>query len=453
VSESSRGAGCLIAFATPFAAVGIYCGVAAYRVATLGESKIAFVLGCAAVAFGGAGFGIMAMAIRGRRRGLGGDASRAAHPDEPWMANGEWASRRIRDHSGAGTLMLWGFALLWNAIAAPVLVFLPEEVQKGNQLAWIGLLFPLVGVGLLMVAVRATLRLVRFRNSTLVLDTLPAPIGGTLRGTVEVPHPLTNVTAVMLRLNAVTRVRTRNETSETAFCHDEREVDPASLRQTPEGTAIPVEMPIPDDASATDADRTWQLVVDAEVPGIDYSATFDVPVFRTAFADFRPHGVPAPLGPPRTPRSFVERDTAEGRELRFPPFRARALAFWSLLCALFAIAATFFSVAIGAPRFLTALFALVTIPIALSTLDLFFASRSVVLAPDRILARRRLLFSSETAIPYADVTSVATVIAANNGARPYYHVDVRTKDGKRRRVAKYIASKREAEWAASRIRR
>ena len=368
------------------------------------------------------------------------------------MANAEWASRRIRDHSGKGILLLWGFALLWNAIAAPVLLFLPRELEKGNRLAWTMLLFPLVGLALLLFAMRATLRVLRFRNSTLVLDTLPAPIGGTLRGTVEVPHSLGNASAVTLRLNAITRVRTRNETEETTFCHDEREVDPASLRQTAEGTAIPVEMPIPDDGSPSDADTTWQLVVDAEVPGIDYNATFDVPVFRTAFHDFRPRGVPAPLGPPRTPRSFVERDTAEGRELRFPPFRAPALAFWSLLCTLFAIGATLFTVAIGAPRFLTALFALVAVPIALATLDLFFASRSVILAPDRILARRRLVFSSQTEIPYADVADVTTVMAASS-ARSYYHVDVRTKDGKRRRVARYIGSKREAEWAASRIRR
>jgi hypothetical protein len=36
--------------------------------------------------------------------------------------------------------------------------FLPAELAKGNRLALIGLIFPFVGVGLLVWAVRATLR-------------------------------------------------------------------------------------------------------------------------------------------------------------------------------------------------------------------------------------------------------------------------------------------------------
>ena len=53
------------------------------------------------------------------------------------------------------------------------------------------------------------------------------------------------------------------------------------------GISIPVAIPIPADARKTDerdaADRViWRLVLAADEPGIDYSATFEVPVFRTA---------------------------------------------------------------------------------------------------------------------------------------------------------------------------
>ena len=65
------------------------------------------------------------------------------------------------------------------------------------------------------------------------------------------------------------------------------------------GISIPVAIPIPADARKTDErDAThrviWRLVVTPDVPRNDFSATFEVPVFRTAQSE-------APL----TPREHV----------------------------------------------------------------------------------------------------------------------------------------------------
>ena len=191
--------------------------------------------------------------------------------------------RRITDQGPRGTVVLWGFALLWNAIAVPVSFFLPAAIRRGNYLAALGFLFPVAGALLLVAAIRLTLRALRFPHSTLVLDTVPAPIGGRLRGHVEVAHPLESVSRIHLRLIALSRRRSGRTTHDTIVADEQREVHLAQLRRTDDGTIIPVEIHVPADAPPTDTGNAevkiyWRLNVDAEVSGVDYGATFDVPV-------------------------------------------------------------------------------------------------------------------------------------------------------------------------------
>lgn len=456
----TRSSGCLIVFGIPFAAAGIYAGVAAVRILQIGGSwRMAAVFGCVAIAFGFAGLGVIAAAFRNSGNERRDDGLKARNPEQPWMWKAEWVDRRLRDQSRAGTGILWGFALLWNAISSPVLIFIPQEIAKGNHIAYIGFLFPLVGLGLIVAAMRLTLRALRFRPSTLILDTVPAPIGGVLRGNVEVPHAFSNVSAILVRLIAMSRERNGKSTVDRIITQEERELEPSVIRQRPDGVVIPIEIAVPADGEPTNGEGGrqiyWRLSVDAEVPGIDYSATFDVPVFRTAFSsDFRPHAATAPAGPPREPRYYVERDGPHGHEFYFRAFRSPSLAFGSLGFSIVWIAAIVFMRFIDIPRIIPILCGLIAIPLVLSMLRLFFESRTIVLAPDRIVICRRMLWPSEKSIVHADVAGVSAVPAsANSSARPYYHVDVRTTAGKRIRAATNIRSKREAEWVATRIGR
>src|SRR5690349_18317607 len=261
VSSSKRaGLGCLIAFGLPFAVIGVYAGWMAIRLHSLDVSpKIVTIYACVAISFGIAGFGLILGALFGGRPRVTTDA------------------RHIPDQSGTSTAILWGFALFWNAVSTPVLLFVPDEVRKGNTLLLLALLFPIVGAGLLLNALRVTLRTARFKQSTLILDTTPVPIGGTLRGSVEVPHPLTSASAVMIRLMALARVRSGSDSHDTMVCHEERELDPALLRRTADGVVIPIEIAVPSDAPPSESAENetqvfWRLTVDAELPGIDYAS-------------------------------------------------------------------------------------------------------------------------------------------------------------------------------------
>ena len=362
-------------------------------------------------------------------------------------------SRTIVNSASAGTAVFWGFALLWNLIAAPALLFFPRAIRTGNHLWWLALLFPLVGIALLLNAMRLTWRALRFRNSTLLLET--APLGGTLRGHVAVPHPLNGVSAVMIRLIALSRRRSGNETHDAIVAHEERELAPSLVQRMGVVTMIPIEIGIPADAPPAEADKVfWRLSVDAEVPGVDYHSTFDVPVARTEFGDLRPHGPADPIAEPVDPQSYVERQTPEGRELYFRPFRAPLRAFVSVLVTIVWLGAIAFTMAIDVPRLITVGLAIIAIFIVLNTLEMFFESHTIRFGPHEITFRRRMLVTREHKIAIGDIDSASTRLSMQtSGARPYYRVDVETKSGERINAAKHIRSKREADWVASRIKR
>ena len=78
-----------------------------------------------------------------------------------WHTRADWRDNRIRCGAKAALGFAWGFAIFWNAISAPVLFAFPGELARGNEMMWVALLFPLIGLGLLTWSVRQTLAWLR----------------------------------------------------------------------------------------------------------------------------------------------------------------------------------------------------------------------------------------------------------------------------------------------------
>jgi hypothetical protein len=457
-SSNALGAGCLILFALPFAATGTVALVGCVRAMRNGTGiEGMIVLGLFGLVFSLVGYGLIFGALVGRKRVQRVDALRAVHPEQPWMWNEEWASRRISDSSRAGTMFLWLFTILWNGISAPLFFLIPREVGKENYVALVGLLFPLVGMILIVAAVRGTLRALRFRRSTLILDHLPVPLGGMLRGRVEVPYePLADASSIIVRLTAISRTRSGKSTHESIVCQEDREVAHGSVSRTPDGVSIPISIDVPAGGSETRTDGNpqlrWRLTVDAEVPGIDYSATFDVPVFVSEAPQLRTHAPSLPPAEPREPADYTSKQTVEGRELYFRRFRARGMAAGVLLVTLAWSVIVGVLFVVEAPLFFSAVFGLFEVLFVWITLDLFFGTSTVILEREKVVLRRRLLGTRETSLRRDEIASAEAKIGAQGGGRPYYEVEVRTAAGKKLSAARYIRSKREAAWVAAQIR-
>ena len=311
--------------------------------------------------FGGVGIGGIVAAFAGRRKLEEGQAREGRNPGAPWLWREDWASRRIADGSRTQVWFAWGFAALWNLVSLPSAVLaVRAALNDGNRVALIALLFPLVGAGLLVWAVRATLRYQRYGVSLFELATLPAPVGHALEGTVRAPAELRPPEGFQVVLSCVRRVTTgsgRNRsTSETVLWQDERRV-----RAT--GTGIPIAFAIPPDAMPSDSthasDRTlWRLAVSAEVPGVDYAATFEVPVFRTAASD-QPRtdeeravagqsAIPANYRQPAGSRIEVS-TTRRGTEILFPRARNPGMAAGVTVFLAIWLGATWATIALHAP--------------------------------------------------------------------------------------------------------
>jgi hypothetical protein len=150
------------------------------------------------------GVGIAVLARRGRRLAKQLEERKARHPDEPWLWNEAWSEGRLRYSARASMRYAWLFAIAWNAISLPIAFLAPGEfIEKGNHAAAIAVLFPAVGIGLLVWAVHATLRWRRFGESVFEMLRVPGVLGGELAGTLQVGGELSATEAITARLSCM----------------------------------------------------------------------------------------------------------------------------------------------------------------------------------------------------------------------------------------------------------
>jgi hypothetical protein len=259
--------------------------------ATLNRDLRALVLAAESVfalVFGGIGFALLIGGRVGFKRLAAARELQARYPNEPWRWRAEWADGNIRSSERAAAYGAAGFAALWNAIAIPTGFFVWPEIGKGNYAALAGLLFPLVGAGLVFWAARAWLRAARFKGATLVLQHVPVALGARLRGMIRVDAPVP-AADFRIEISSIEKHRGRGrsgESTERMVWQNQWTVPRGRCEITPTYTAIPLDLPIPADAPATSAmdgadTVAWRLDASAKCSGADLWLRFELPVFDT----------------------------------------------------------------------------------------------------------------------------------------------------------------------------
>ncbi|MCW8917915.1 MAG: DUF3592 domain-containing protein, partial [Gammaproteobacteria bacterium] len=136
------------------------------------------------VIFGGVGLGLLLFGWRGKKVN---DTPEARQ--QPWLRRPEWVDNRIRSGARSGTYAIWAFAIIWNVMSAPPLFMFAEIWSEQGPLALLVLLFPAIGVMLLVWAVRKSLEWRRFGVTPLQLDPFPGAIGGDVGGEIALNIP------------------------------------------------------------------------------------------------------------------------------------------------------------------------------------------------------------------------------------------------------------------------
>ncbi|MGH7526653.1 MAG: hypothetical protein ACREMX_08100 [Gemmatimonadales bacterium] len=464
--------GCLILFMAPFAMGGVIAGVQAARLAAAGDYGQAAFLGIFALVFGGVGIGGMAAAAFGRRRAAETAALENRHPEAPWLWRKDWASGRIEDSTRGTMWGAWAFAALWNLISGPgALLAAREAMREGNKAALIALVFPLVGIGLLVWAVKATLRYHRYAVSRFELTTRPGVVGRAITGaehTTTALHPPEGFRVALSCVRRVTRGSGKNRsTHESLLWQEERQV-PGQVSRQASGmrVVVPVAFAIPADAEPCERSNPsdcvlWRLEVSASVPGVDYGSSFEVPVFRTAESELprteeeeaavRDPAAPAVYRQPPDSRIQVSTNR-RGTEILFPAARNPGAATWLTVFLVLWSGIVWALLHFNAPVLFPIVFGLFGLLLLYGALEMWLRVRRVTAASDSItVATGYLAPARERSYPVSDIAEVTTKIGMQSGGTPYYDVILVRKDGKRVTAGHAVRDKREAEWLAARL--
>lgn len=412
------------------------------------------------------GVGLFVVALAWRRWERRCAVRAAAHPDEPWLWRADWASARVVC-SRAGVLFPVGFAVVWNLVSWPF-----------GWAAWRGEIpvlfwaFPVVGLALAVWALVAVLRWWKYGRSVFEMASVPGVIGGSLAGVVRTSVKIVPERGFRLRLSCIRTIQSggRNSSSSRSIVWQDEQLIGRELLPAAEQSAIPVLFTIPFDCAPCD-DRNWEnmvhweLEVSAATPGMDYKATFSVPVFKTPASrpDFEAdRSLIAPYVAETEPaadlrEAGVRRATApDGEAVRFILPRARhagtALVLTFMMLLLWAVPYGIWRFdsdrSLGGMVFLgvfSLVFGLVGLVLAVVAADLWLY-RSVIDVSRRGLSVTAGLWRGRTTwIAAGDMEQFELKSMMGSENRRYYDLVVRTREGQRTTLGKHLPGRRLAE--------
>ena len=394
--------------------------------------------------------------------------------EQPWSRRPDWAAGRIEYSSKGGMVGVWLMALLVLLMSSPLVYHLREEIlEKENYPALAGLVFPVLGIGLLIQAIRLTIRWLRFGKSVLELSRVPGVIGGSVAGIIHTSLKRETVGGVRVSLRSINRsVRRKHrkrDVRERIVWEEHLPISRERLSVGMLGVAVPFSFRVPfecQDTTDEDSDNRilWILTLTASVPGVDYQAEFELPVFRTE--ESSPEPVPSPSQRSPDPNELgnhvarskirVRTTPVGGKELYFPAGRNPSAAASLTVFFLIWVGAIWFQVHLGAPMFFPIVFSIFGALILWFVLDLWFGSTRVVIDADEVRVKNAIfgLGSTRRYLPseFADVKKKIGMQSGGRNGTAYYQIRLVRNSGREVVAGEQVRDKREAERLVQEIK-
>lgn len=417
-----------------------------------------------ALAFCLVGYGLIFAAFYGGKLVKEADKLKEARPEEPWLWEKDWVNGRITAGSRGKMIGSILFATVWNLISAPMLFVVPREFAGGNHLVLIGLLFPLVGAGLAAYAVYAALQWRKFGNSEFEMFSNPGVLGGYLEGRINTNIRSRSGDGFRLTLSCIRSETTgsgkNGSTREKTLWQDTATVPASALLAGPRGASVPVRFAIPYDAAPeSDPDASdpvkWRLAVAAELPGVDFSTHFTVPVFKTPDSD--------PLLEVESNEPSLAADTDTAAELEsmgivrrqtpdggvsyvFRRARSKGAATGLTIFTLIWCGFIWLMISLGAPILFPIVFGLFALLMIVAMIDMWLKQTRVEVAAGRLAFNRRLLGSGKTlTFSAGEIAEIKATRGMQSGNKLYYRIELHTRAGKKHILASRITDQRLAK--------
>lgn len=433
-----------------------------------------------AVLFVLVGGGLAFAALVGYRAMKAQAALEESNPGSPWLWRKDWAVRRAESQKKKSYIAAWIFCVLGNLFVLPFAVAMfPALYRQHDPRAFLVLAFCSIGPILFLSAVRATLRHRRFGDTYFEFYSLPFAPGSSLSGRIHLQLDSDADRGVDLRLSCIRKTVTgsgdNGSTAQTVLWQSDAHLSSGTLGMDSSGRTIPVEIPIPPDAYVTDKDNPsdqvlWLLQARADLPGINYSDEFEVPVFRTA-ASGQPASADsargsfgsagsslaetesAPIPAPANPKVIISSQPG-GTEFYFPAFRTPSRGIFLLIFTAVWTGAVYFLYRSSAPGIFAAFFGFMDVVLVLALFHVLLGTARIRVGNGEIAWTTKILgIGSMRRFPFSQVGAIVPITSGQTGGSQtnQYAIRLITSDGRRFTLADEISRRQEARWIVSQI--
>lgn len=411
--------------------------------------------------FGGVGFGLLFWSTRDHNKVI--DTPAAA--SQPWLGHKDWASATIRSDARNTFYLAWVMALFWNLISSPVLFAIPEELDRGNYAILLAGMFPAVGLGLLVWAIKVTRRWRTIGATLLTLDPYPGSIGGQVGGFIETnmqyrssdKFPVT-LSCLHSHMSGSGKNRKRQESvkwSAEGF---------AQAEPYRRGSRLLFCFDVPEGLHQSEVKgeryHVWRLNLKSDGAPVDINRNFELPVFATAESarqvrvDSTSHPLAEEQRDDRIDAVMHMQQTADGVELNFPVGRNAGFNSGFAALGLLFFASGMLVSYLGGPLVLTIIFSLVGGSIALGGLYSLLNRLQVRIGQQGVQTRRSLLgvIIRKASAPASEVQKLRIhktgSVTSGSSHKVFFAIRAHLGNGKKITVAESLIGQGAAEQVA-----
>lgn len=484
---SKAGAIVLFLFGLPFFAFGAYATFAFYTSApSVHNNSNPVAAAIFASVFAIIGAGIMFGSVYGYWWLKRNAAVKDANPQSPWLWRSDWAQGRALSSRRGVLYGWWVGAVLASMLFVPMAVItVPPMVRSGDTKAFFLLGLCLIPAALLAGALRATIRRQRYGQTYFEFATLPFAPGKRMSGQIHLRLDTAAEHGIDVRLSCIRRIETgvgnEHGVANMLLWQQEKNLTPGSLMIGQVETSIPVEFEIPEEVYETNHDVSsdqvlWMLTAKADMPGVNYSAEFEIPVFRTTAKAARasassgdvdwapasrtnfPANAPVSdslaVSVPAHPKVVVSITTQGATEFYFPAFRNRGRTLFLLLFTAGWTALVYFLAHSDAPRAFPVVFGLFDVMLVYGCMQGLFGRARIVVGNGKLISQRGTFSTGAAAeIPFSDIEFVRAVtgVQNSNAWSASYSIQLGIRSGSTPTLVDNIANSEEARWIVGQI--
>jgi hypothetical protein len=385
--------------------------------------------------------------------------------EKPWLARADWSAGKIISSATAGLGVLFIMGLIFTTMGGFIsFLAFPKELPQGNYLLLLVLLFPAVGIGLLVYGVRQWRGQRRFGESMFVMASVPGVPGSALQGSIQTGAAFRPEQGLHLRLSCIRRTVSSSgenrQVSENVIWQDEKILKNEAVSAQGDHAGIPVYFQLPSNQPESFAHGNeaiiWRLEAKAKMSGPDFKAVFDVPVFNVAGAPPARAVTADPTAKLEMPIEEIRQDEHSkirvsnapgGREFYFPAARNLGSAFGITVFMLIVAAAVWFMIRLKAGFLFPIVFGIFAALLFCGCINLWFKRTRVTINSTRVSAAKHwLIFGGTRLFDAGDVAHFECKIGMQSGQQVFQDIQLITRTDKRFTVATSIASKPEADW-------